>query len=54
MPGHVESDDAEIVGDALVVHQAAVLARVGAGGVQAEQGGALPRLLDIEAVGLAQ
>ena len=54
VPGHVEGDDAEIVGDALVVHQPAILAAVGAGGVQAEQRNALAGLLDIKPVRLAE
>ncbi len=54
MPGHVEGDDAEVFGNAFVVHQPAILPRVGAGGVQAEQGDALARLLDIKPVRRAQ
>ena len=54
MPGHVEGDDAKILGDARVVHQPAILPRIGAGGVQAEQGNALARLLDIEPVRLVE
>ena len=54
MPGHVECDDAECGRDTCVVHQAAELAHVGAWCVQAEQGDALSRLLDIEPVRLAE
>jgi hypothetical protein len=36
MPGHVEGDDAEMVGHTDIVHQSAILPTVGAGGVQAE------------------
>ena len=50
MPGHVEGDDAMPRGDARIVHQRPVLAPVGACGVQAQQRGALARLLDIEAM----
>ena len=54
VPGHVEGDDAVVRGDARIVHQAAILPRVGAGGVQAEQGDALARLLDIEPLRLSE
>src|SRR3984893_5444846 len=50
VPGHVEGDDAVAARDARIVHQRAVLTAVGAGGVQAEQGRALARLLDIDAM----
>jgi hypothetical protein len=35
MPGKIERDDAEVLGDARIVEQAAILPRVGTGGVQA-------------------
>ena len=54
VPGHVEGDDAEGGRHARVVHQAAELARVGAGRVQAEQGNACSGLLDIKPVRLAE
>ena len=54
MPGHVEGDDAEVRRDARIVHQPAILPRVGAGGVQADQRNALAGLLDIEPVRLAE
>ena len=54
MPGHVEGDDAKILGDARIVHDAAILPAVGAGGVQAEQGNALAGLLDIEPMRTAE
>ena len=54
VPGHVEGDDAEVRRDARIVHQAAILPRVGAGGVQAEKRNALAGLLDIEPVRLAE
>ena len=50
VPRHVEHDDAIVVGDALVVEQAAILPPVGARGVQAKQRNALARLLDVEPV----
>ena len=54
VPRHVEHDDAVVVGDALVVEQAAILPAVGAGGVQAEQRNALAGLLDVEPVRAAE
>ncbi|HET9354072.1 MAG TPA: hypothetical protein VFO32_08760, partial [Sphingomicrobium sp.] len=50
MPRQIEGDDAEARGDGRIVQQLAILPAVGAGGVQAEQGNALPRLLEIEAM----
>ena len=50
VPGHIEGDDAEVVGDARVVQYAAVLPGVGAGGVQAKEWNAGAGLLDVEAV----
>jgi hypothetical protein len=54
VPGHVEGDDAVLCRHPRIVHQAAILPAVAAGGVQAEQRRALARFLDIEAVRLAQ
>ena len=54
VPRHVEHDDAIVVGDALVVEQAAILPAVRAGGVQAEQRNALAGLLDVEPVRAAE
>ena len=48
MPWHVESDDAVPPRDPVVIHQCAVLARVGAGGVKAQQRRSLTGLLDIK------
>src|SRR5262249_46517544 len=50
VPGHVEHDDAIVIGDAFVVEQAAILPAVRAGGVQAEQRNALSCFLDIKPV----
>ena len=51
VPGQVEGDDAEMLGDVRVGHHVPVLAAVGAGGVKAEQRDTLPRLLDIDPAG---
>ena len=53
MPGQVEGNDAEALENFAVIEQRAVLAAVGARGVQAQQRDALPRLLDIEPMRLA-
>ena len=50
MPGHIESDDAMQSCDALVIHQRAILAAVGACGVKAEQRRALAGFFDIDAM----
>ena len=54
MPRHVKGDDAVVCGDAFIVHQATILPRVGAGGVQAEQGDALAGLLDVKPLRFAE
>src|SRR5690606_33668282 len=54
VPRHVEGDHAIVRRDRLVAHQVAELAPVGAGGVQADQRDALPRLLEVHAAGLAE
>src|SRR5690606_7341653 len=54
MPGQVEGDHPVVLKDGAVIEQGTVLATVAAGGVQAQQGNALARFLDIQAVGLAQ
>ena len=53
MPGHVEGDDAELGEDLGIVHEAAVLPAIRAGGVQADEGDARAGLLDIETMRLA-
>ena len=50
VPGHVEGDDAMLCRHPRIVHQAAILPAVAAGGVQAQQRRALARLLDIDAM----
>ena len=54
MPGHVEGDDAVFRRHPRIVHEAAILAAVGAGGMQAEQRRALAGFLDIDPVRLAE
>ena len=54
MPGEIERDHAEILRHALIVHQAAELPAVGAGGVQAQERDPLPGLLDVEPVRAAE
>ncbi len=54
MPRHVEGDHAEIRRDARIVEQAAVLARVRSGGVQAHERNPFACLLDIEAMRAAE
>ena len=44
MPGHVESDDAELGKNLRVVLNAAILAAVGSCGVKADEWNALPKL----------
>jgi hypothetical protein len=50
VPWHVEGDDAVARGDTRVVHQCAILAAIGARGVQAQQRRAAARFLDIDAM----
>src|SRR5262249_27295055 len=50
MPGQIKSDDAEALGEGVVIHQAAVLAPIRARRMQAQQRNALARLLDIDAM----
>ena len=49
VPRHVEGDHPVVRGHRVVEHQVPVLAAVGAGGVQAEERYALPRLLEEQA-----
>ena len=53
MPRQIESDNSVVVRDRLVAQKVAVLARVGARRVQAEQRNARPRFLDINPARLA-
>src|SRR5262245_15584314 len=54
MPWQVEGDDAEAAGDLAVVQERAVLPAVGAGGVQAKEGNALSRFLEVQALRAAR
>ena len=54
VPGHVERDDAEALRDARLVEQAAVLAAVRPGRVQAEEWNARSGLFEIEPVRTAE
>ncbi|MNL35096.1 hypothetical protein D3C87_1571070 [compost metagenome] len=54
VPGHVESNHAITRGDVRIAHHVAVLAAVGARGMQADQRNALARFLEIDAAGLAR
>ena len=50
MPRHVKSYDAVPARDPVIIHQCAVLARIGAGGVKTQQRRSLTGLLDVETV----
>ena len=50
VPGHIEGEHAIVSGNLLIQHQVAELPPVGAGRVQAEEGNALARLLEIDPV----
>src|SRR5471032_495637 len=50
VPRQIEGDDAEARGDRRVVQQSAILPAVGAGGVQADERNALPRLFEVDAM----
>ena len=54
VPGQVEGDDAIVVGDGAVAHQVAILPRVGARGVKADQRKAAARFFHIDAAGVAR
>jgi hypothetical protein len=50
MPGKIERDDLELAGYGIIVEQMAILAAIGAGGVQAQQRHAATCLFNVNTI----